>query len=66
MDPQSSSLQCFDRADEGTEEAVSLLTRPKGRKAGKADKRENKLERLTRGGEAHVRLLERIARGIVE
>jgi hypothetical protein len=39
MDPQLSSLQCFDSADEGTEEAVSSLTRPKGRKAGKAEKR---------------------------
>jgi hypothetical protein len=36
----------------------------KGRKAGKAEKRENQLVRLTRGGEAHVRSLERIARGM--
>jgi hypothetical protein len=64
MDPQWSSLQCVDSADEGTEEAVSSLTRPNGKKAGKAEKRETQLQRLTRGGEAHVRSLERIARGM--
>jgi hypothetical protein len=51
VDNQSICLPLFD--SEKVTEVVSSRTRPMRRKAGKAERSESQLERLSRGGEAH-------------